>query len=70
MSMIGGCTLGPKSDQDWQAEDDCRTLLRAAEIYRDKARLKRAAAVLKREKANLDTVDAKGQAILGAEYPA
>lgn len=32
----------PKSNHDWQAEDDCRTLMRAEEIKMDKGRHNRA----------------------------
>ena len=31
-----------KPERNWEAEDDMRTLRRAAEIYRDKGRKKRA----------------------------
>jgi hypothetical protein len=68
MDMIGASKLSPKTEQDWQAEDDCRTLMRAAEIYRNKDRLRRALAVAKREKENLDKINAKGEAVLGGEY--
>ena len=41
-----------KSDLQWQAEDDARTMARYQEIISDKARLKRATAARK-EAANL-----------------
>lgn len=36
VSTLGG---SDKQEKEWQAEDDARTLLRAEEIRRDKARL-------------------------------
>lgn len=38
-----------KQEQSWQAEDDLRTLIRAAEIRKDPARLKRAQAKAKEQ---------------------
>ena len=37
-----GAIAGGYDEQAWQAEDDVRTLVRAAEIRKDPARLKRA----------------------------
>ena len=42
-----------KSDLQWQAEDDARTMARYQEIISDKARLKRATTAAKKEAANL-----------------
>ena len=42
-----------KSDLQWQAEDDARTMARYQEIISDKARLKRATAAARKEAANL-----------------
>lgn len=65
--ICGTSKLSEKSEQDWQAEDDLRTLLRAAEIYRDKSRLQRATALAKRQKQDLDKINEKGEAVLGSE---
>jgi hypothetical protein len=42
-----------KREQKWMAEDDLRTLMRAAEIQKDKARLARAKALAKEQLASL-----------------
>lgn len=42
-----------KSDLQWQAEDDARTMARHQEIMSDKARLKRATTAARKEAANL-----------------
>ena len=42
-----------KSDLQWQAEDDARTMARYQEIISDKARLNRATTAAKKEAANL-----------------
>ena len=42
-----------KSDLQWQAEDDARTMARYQEIISDKARLKRATTAAIKEAANL-----------------
>lgn len=42
MAKSKGAMVGGYDDSSWQAEDDVRTLVRAAEIRQDKARLKRA----------------------------
>lgn len=42
-----------KSDLQWQAEDDARTMARYQEIMSDKARLKRATTAARKEAANL-----------------
>ena len=42
-----------KSDLQWQAEDDARTMARYQEIISDKARLKRATAAARKEAVNL-----------------
>lgn len=42
-----------KSDLQWQAEDDARTMARYQEIMSDKARLKRATTAARKEVANL-----------------
>ena len=42
-----------KSDLQWQAEDDARTMARYQEIISDKARLKRATNAARKEAANL-----------------
>ena len=42
-----------KSDLQWQAEDDARTMARYQEIISDKARLKRVTTAAKKEAANL-----------------
>jgi hypothetical protein len=44
-----------KQQQDWEAEDDVRTLVRAAEIQKDKPRLARAKAKAKEQLAALAT---------------
>ena len=41
-----------KSDLQWQAEDDARTMARYQEIISDKARLKRATTAATKEAAN------------------
>lgn len=43
-------------DREWQAEDDLRTLVRAAEIKKDKARAARALALAKKQMAELKKV--------------
>jgi len=47
-----------KTEQDWMAEDDLRTLMRAAEIRKDPARLKRAQAKAKEQLAALQAATA------------
>lgn len=48
-----------KQEEDWRAEDDVRTLVRAAEIRKDKPRLKRAQAKAKEQLASIQaTTDA------------
>ena len=42
-----------KSELQWQAEDDARTMARYQEIISDKARLKRATTAARKEVANL-----------------
>lgn len=42
--------------EKWQAEDDLRTLVRAAEIKKDKARTTRAMALAKKQMAELEKV--------------
>lgn len=42
-----------KRELQWQAEDDARTMARYQEIMSDKARLKRATTVARKEAANL-----------------
>ena len=63
--MKGATPLTPtkaskKDENDWQAEDDSRTLVRAEEIKADKARLKRALAKVKEQSAALEKVTANG----------
>ena len=41
-----------KSNLQWQAEDDARTMARYQEIISDKARLKRATTAARKEAAN------------------
>lgn len=45
-----------KQEYDWQSEDDARTLMRAAEIQKDKARLKRAREWAKKQLAGIQAV--------------
>jgi hypothetical protein len=49
-----GCCIGP--DPNWQIQDDMRTLARAEEIKRDKARHAKAKAAAREELANLKKV--------------
>ena len=46
-------SMAIKSDLQWQAEDDARTMARYQEIISDKARLKRATTAARKEAANL-----------------
>lgn len=39
----------PQVDKKWQAEDDLRTMMRACEIRKDKARLKAVKALAKKQ---------------------
>lgn len=41
--------VGPSVDRDWQAEEDLRTLKRAAEISRDRKRMRLMKACMKKE---------------------
>lgn len=43
-----------KMDQQWQAEDDARTMARYQEILADKARMNRAIKAAKKEADNLE----------------
>ena len=43
----------PKAPDDWEIREDMRTLVRAAEIKKDQARLKRAQAMAREEIKNL-----------------
>lgn len=54
---------GSKSEKDWMAEDDFRTLARAREIEADRARLARAKAAAKEQAAKA----AKLAATIGAK---
>lgn len=48
--------VDPKNEQEWQAQDDLRTLVEAQRIRKDKDRMKRARAFKKKvEKAIEDT---------------
>lgn len=42
MATVKALGSSAKQEQSWQAEDDLRTLIRASEIRKDSARLKRA----------------------------
>lgn len=42
-----------KGEDDWRAEDDCRTLQRAGEVLSDRKRLGRARAAAKKQMAGL-----------------
>lgn len=47
----------PKREEDrWRAEDDARTLMRAEEIKRDRARIAKARAVAKKQISELSKV--------------
>lgn len=47
----------PKREEDrWRAEDDARTLMRAEEIKRDRARMAKARAVAKKQISELSKV--------------
>lgn len=47
----------PKREEDrWQAEDDARTLMRAEEIKRDRARMAKARAIAKKQISELSKV--------------
>lgn len=50
-----------KQEQEWQAQDDARTLRRAAEIRLDSARHSRAQASVKKELAALQTIVASAK---------
>jgi len=50
---------GSWDEKSWQAEDDVRTLVRAAEIRKDGPRLKRAQAKAKEQLAALTAATAK-----------
>ncbi len=45
-----------KEEREWQAEQDIRTLCEAAEIRKDKARLKRARDMAKKKLAEIQAV--------------
>ena len=45
-----------KSELQWQAEDDARTMARYQEIISDKARLKRATTAARKEAVNLTKI--------------
>ena len=54
--MASKSTAVPSSDDDWQAEDDMRTLARAEEIRKDPKRLKAALAKAKEKMAELQAL--------------
>ncbi len=51
-----------KSEDDWRAEDDMRTLMRAEEIKKDPKRLARAQALAKDRLMELAAVASEGKA--------
>ena len=64
--MYGGEIVGPSSEDDWQAEDDARTIVRAEAIKADPKRMEKAQAAAKKiadreriEKETMETL-AKG----------
>ena len=64
--MYGGEIVGPASEDDWQAEDDARTIVRAEAIKADPKRMEKARAAAKkiadRERIEKETMEslAKG----------
>ena len=54
--MASKSTAVPSSDDDWQAEDDMRTLARAEEIRKSPKRLKAALAKAKEKMAELQSL--------------
>lgn len=46
-------TAVPQPENDWRAEEDLRTMKRAAEIHKDRKRLKLMEACMKKEMAGL-----------------
>jgi hypothetical protein len=52
--------MGKKNVDPWQAEDDARTLKRAAEIQADKGRVNRATKILHQERKAIDNIVGKG----------
>jgi len=53
-NAIKGAAADKKREEDWMAEDDLCTLMRAAEIQKDKPRLARAKAKAKEQLAALN----------------
>lgn len=50
-----------KSEDDWQAEDDLRTLMRAEEIEKDPKRLAKAQSLAKKRLLELASVASEGK---------
>lgn len=50
--------VAPAGERDWQAEGDCDTLMRAAEIRKDAKRMKAAQRIARERLAQIQTVTA------------
>jgi hypothetical protein len=62
MAMAGSIAKSAPSDNDWRAEDDQRTLMRACEIMADRVRMNSVIKVQAKQKAavgHLDTLLAR-----------
>lgn len=56
VKIVSDTASYPKEDQRWRAEDDLRALQSAREIEKDKARLKAAKAIAKKNIAELKKI--------------